>query len=1456
MSIYNNKITDFIDKNPLIFNPEDSLLYLVKKINKILLITTNNREINQRNLSTKSCILVVKNKRLVGLVTERDIVKLTTEKVNLQTTKISEVMTKNLITLRESDTINILEIINLLRVFHIRHLPVLNEQDEPIGIITQKSIQSQLESTDILKSQRVEDVMTRKVVYSTPKNSIFNIAKLMKNYQVSSVVIVEKNQDEQYNPIGIITEKDIVKFQANELNFSEVKAEEVMSKPLILSEATDYLWNVHQQMLQLEIRRFVVVDKQRKLVGIITQSNILSAIDPIALHSVIYTLKKQLDQLKLENSQLKSQSHKRESQNTQSINDGDTLLVTSNNPDYQEHLKSIYDATNELSFILNYNLNHLTISCEKKFHQDRENSKIIQATITFLTSETRGVIVKQKIDQVLKTQNPIYYEYCLNIEGKNLDFVAAISPIYISGQKLVKFTAHDVTEQKQIKQALAESQAKLKGILEMAQDAIISIDTSQKITLFNQGAVKMFGYTPEQVLGKPLDILLTKRFINIHQQHVNKYKDFQEIGRKIGKGEQEVYARRADGTEFIAYGVISRLDLNNETIFTVILRDATERKKIERILKENENLFRTIFEQAPLGIILFSLDGIITKVNQKFCDFIGYSESELLGNSWENISYSEEWRSNQNDLTRILKREIEFAQKEKKFLCRKNKILWGNSCLSLVRDTENNPLYFIATIENINQQKIAQQALTESEEKYRQIAENIDMVFWVMDIGNKEDIKTWKVIYVSPAFEKIWGRSVQRIYDNSREWIEAIHPDEQEQIEKNFTEGVTKGNFDAEYRIINSQGEIRWIRDRGFRIFNAQGEVYRVTGIAEDITQQKEYEKALQESEERYRYIYDHTPAMLHSIDPQGKLISVSNYWLRKSGYQREEVIGKNATDFSTEEARRLTYEVVLPQFMQAGIINDIPLEFMCKNGQVMDVLLSAIAERNEQGEIIRSLAVLTDITEKTKVEKALAQAKETAESANQAKSEFLANMSHEIRTPLNAVLGFAELLKNLINDPLPSSYLNSIIASGKTLLALINDILDLSKIEAGKLQLSYEKINLPELIKEICQIFIPKAQEKKLKLSSYLSPNTPEYIWFDEVRLRQILFNLVGNALKFTDQGYVKITINSSFINPENINLEIQIEDTGIGIAQEDQERIFDVFTQSDTTSIRKHEGTGLGLTITKKLMETLGGNITVKSELNQGSIFTIFFPEVKVIQPPKLIRQAPKLDVDLGQLSPAKILVVDDLKFYLNLIKAYFRDTDHQLFFAQNGAEAITQALEHKPDVILLDLRMSNMDGIEVAKYLKDNRETKSIPIIIVTGSTLPDEEEILRKIVVDFVRKPISREQLIESLEKILPKKKESQTTEKMEKINHEVLENLPELLSKLKEIEEQEWRKIIKTRLISEVEKFSEKLSNLANEYQYQPLIDYTTTLKTQLATFDVKNLTITLENFPLMISDKT
>lgn len=503
-------------------------------------------------------------------------------------------------------------------------------------------------------------------------------------------------------------------------------------------------------------------------------------------------------------------------------------------------------------------------------------------------------------------------------------------------------------------------------------------------------------------------------------------------------------------------------------------------------------------------------------------------------------------------------------------------------------------------------------------------------------------------------------------------------------------------------------------------------------------------------------------------------------------------------------------------------------------------------------------------------------QGKLTAEAANAAKSEFLANMSHEIRTPMNAILGFSELLRTQLAASKERNYLDAISSSGRTLLTLINDILDLSKIEAGKLELQYEPVSVARLVDEIQKVFSIKAGEKGIKLLTEIDPKLPRGLMLDEVRLRQVLFNVVGNAMKFTEKGQVKIKVwaesvaadvaSSSSDEPDEtrVNLFVEVEDTGLGIPKEQQERIFGAFSQVAGQSTRKFGGTGLGLTITKRLTEMMHGVITVQSELGKGSAFRFMFPNVGITELADSDGIASDGQGDFNQFAPATILVVDDVVLNRALVAGYFEGTAHKLITATNGLEAIEQAEKHHPDVILMDMRMPELDGYQATKRLKANPALKHIAVIAVTASSFREEEARARKACDGFIRKPFNRAELIAELKRFL---KPAQTHVALPTPGHEVaiapaasvpvsdavLARRPELLQKLRREEQTVWPRLCETKAMDEIEEFTGRLQSWAEEGHWPALSHYAGQLDQQVQEFDLDRLPKTLAGFSELVA---
>lgn len=389
--------------------------------------------------------------------------------------------------------------------------------------------------------------------------------------------------------------------------------------------------------------------------------------------------------------------------------------------------------------------------------------------------------------------------------------------------------------------------------------------------------------------------------------------------------------------------------------------------------------------------------------------------------------------------------------------------------------------------------------------------------------------------------------------------------------------------------------------------------------------------------------------------------------------------------------------------------------------------------------------------------EKAILEAQRKAEEANRAKSEFLANMSHEIRTPMNAILGFSEILLNTTENERNKGYLSTIMSSGRTLLSLINDILDLSKIESGQLEVQEEPLNIRNILNEMIQVFSNKADDKKLTIDLDISDSLPSIVLLDDVRLRQILFNLIGNAIKFTTEGGIVIRAHAKpgDIASDLFDITLEVQDSGIGIEKEYHESIFDSFFQVESDNTRKYGGTGLGLAITKKLVMMLGGEIQVISENGKGSTFVVVFHDVETSNIEPVKTQNFNWSLKDVKFKPSKLLLVDDVVFNRDLVKSFLIGFDNlRLTLATNGRMGVDKALELIPDLILMDLRMPVKNGYEATKELKSDPRTKDIPIVAFTASSMKHDEDRIADLFDGFLRKPVTRDELINILVQHLP------------------------------------------------------------------------------------------------------
>ncbi len=661
-------------------------------------------------------------------------------------------------------------------------------------------------------------------------------------------------------------------------------------------------------------------------------------------------------------------------------------------------------------------------------------------------------------------------------------------------------------------------------------------------------------------------------------------------------------------------------------------------------------------------------------------------------------------------------------------------------------------------------------------------------------------------------------------------------------------------NFEIEVKL--KDNERRWTIMSAYSIDHF-GSPSLIIGLT-DINERKQAEEQLQANLQFLEYLVDAIPVPFFYKDSESRYLGCNSAFSQFAGCPPQEIIGKTPYDIwpaeaITERDRQLLLWKGKKSFETTLVHSD---------GSHRQVICDETTYNQLNGKVGGIIGTFTDITKHKEIEAELQKAKEAAEAANKAKSEFLATMSHEIRTPMNAILGFTELLDSLITEKKGRSYLSAIQVGGKSLLTLIDNILDLSKIEAEKMEIRYDPLNPWTIFNEFRQMFSLKMAEKGLDFIVSIAPDIPESLCLDEVRLRQILFNLIGNAIKFTEKGHIRLTVERGASPKEKgrLDLMIRVADTGIGIPQEFQETIFESFRQQDGETTRQFGGTGLGLAISRRLVEMMGGRLSVKSEPGRGSCFEIKLQNVSIGEMPVTPEKVePAVDYDALCFEKGSLLIADDVENNRRLIREFLMDTPLNAIEAENGECAIRFAQETKPDIILMDIIMPVMDGYEATRQIKKDEKLKQIPIIALTASALKEDEERIMEGGFDgYLRKPVQRAELFYELSQFLKcSRKETaqgKTYEEsmLENMPPESLKMLPEVIHRLENELTELWKITKENEFFDEIEQFGHQISSLGEQYGLEFLRQFGDDLVEQVRCFDIDNMNATMTAYPGLV----
>ncbi len=917
--------------------------------------------------------------------------------------------------------------------------------------------------------------------------------------------------------------------------------------------------------------------------------------------------------------------------------------------------------------------------------------------------------------------------------------------------------------------------------------------------------------------------------------------------------------------------------------------------KQEDKLHQNQQDLNTLFNTIDDFLFILDMKGNIIHCNAIVFERLGYTHSELI---------------NQNVLT------LHPPARHKEAIKQLMGMLEGteNTCLVplLCKDNSEIPVetkakkgvwsgkeVVIGTSRNITERKYY-------ENQMKQNAQRLEMALLASNAG----IWDWNMKTDEVTFNDKWcemrGVNKDEVQPHVSSWKKLIHSDDLPATLASLTDYMAYKTqlYQAEYRVRTKAGKNVWILDSGkFTEFDINGNPVRMVGTNIDITQKKESEYILQQNL-RQQELLSEIALELNSLNEFDSRI---NSIMQKIGNHTDVSRVYIFEDFNNglncsntfewcnvnitpqkDELSDIPYEIIpswkillrdygrvyseniveLPQDLldilepqQIKSIVVYPLYVQCEFFGFIGFDECSIFRHwsKSELELLRTFSgIVANAYERKIMEQSIIKERDRANQANQAKSEFLANMSHEIRTPMNAILGFSEALYHKLDSAQHQKMVKSILSSGNLLLSLLNDILDLSKIEAGKLDISPQPMDLNNIMQEIKLLFTDKASKKGIEIFIKLSPDFPDVILLDEIRIKQVIFNLVGNAIKFTHKGFVNIRAEFCPTSDNIGELALVVEDTGIGIPESQQQIIFEAFRQQSGQSNRKYGGAGLGLAISKRLVEKMNGKISVKSTEDKGAVFKVLIPKVKIGQ--NLLKRKEFLtDVQNITFEDASILVVDDVSANIEAVENLLSSCGLSISSAENGEVAL-EILNHTcPELILLDMRMPGIDGYEVANRIKANPERSHIPIIAFTASVFSSEKLEQSGNFAGYLYKPVRRAELFAELSRFLKHrvKAELQSVEikpitSTSTFSEHVMNKLPEIRQILVEKFLPEWENIKDQLVLFKIKEFANELKTFAEKYQFQYLIEYTETMNNDLEMLDIESLTVHLRDFPKLI----
>ena len=937
-------------------------------------------------------------------------------------------------------------------------------------------------------------------------------------------------------------------------------------------------------------------------------------------------------------------------------------------------------------------------------------------------------------------------------DGCLRDVSLSLSPVRNPAGEVVGVSTivRDIAERLRAERLLRENEERFQDMFEHAPFAMYLGEPDGHIVHANRAFCRMLGYSREELAAITWFDLTHPDDMEATRERAGKLR--WEPGETIEAEKRCLHRTGAVVWVRFRLAVIRRG--GGAGVYCILhVEDITQRKRTEEALRASEERFQDVFEHAPSGIYVAGRDRRIVEANEAVCRMLGYSREELKTKTWLDLTHPDDVPAAVERMKNLRWEAGECVEGEKRCLHRSGAVVWVRFKFSLTRQGGDAGLYSVVHVEDITERKRIEETLRSSEERRRMLARAIESADEYICITDAED----RILYVNQAFLRTYGYEERELIGQPIGMVRS--PRTPMEAQNEILPATLAGEWCGELWTRSKEGKEFLVSLTRSVVYDESGQNVALVGIARDITERKQAEEALRRSREKFRQLAENMREVVWMVPlTAGEAPYVNPAYERVWERSCESVCHDPTAwmeavhpDDLEEARRRFAAEM-------EGTPGQAEFRIRTPGGQEKWIWDRAYPIRDEAGRLIRLVGISEDITERKRFVTELIQAREDADAANLAKSRFLANMSHEIRTPMNGVLGMLQLLLDTDLTGEQRRYADVANTSGWSLLALIDGILDLSKIEAGKMQLDKLSFNPRRAIEDVVQLLGAQANAKGLDFRCRVSPDIPRVLRGDAQRLRQVLTNLCANAVKFTERGEIALDAALDGLDGGVATVRFAVTDTGIGIRPDQEASLFRPFVQVDASTTRKYGGTGLGLAISKQLVEMMGGSIGVVSREGRGSTFwfTAVFDVAAGRQAEASVGdgRSGALRASARAVRDARILVAEDEVTNREVALAQLHKMGYRANAVADGAAAV-EALRHGGyDLVLMDCDMPVMDGFEATRRIRQS-DHPAIPIVALTADAMPeDRDRCLSRGMNDYLAKPVDLDRLAEALARWLP------------------------------------------------------------------------------------------------------